>query len=261
MPVRTEYAHGEFSWVDLVSHEMATVQSFYESVFGWTAEAMDTEGGPPYSQFTRNGNSVGGVGEMSQEMKDQGIPPMWNSYINVDNLEEIVTKALELGGTVTMPPMPVLDAGWLAFIQDPTGGNVGLWQKNKHHGAQQVTDPGFFCWNELATRDIEKAKEFYGELLGWEFVLSPDAPGEYYMIKCQGKDAGGMLQMTEEWGEIPPYWGVYFHVADLPGTVQSIKANGGSTMCEPFETPVGPMAVASDPQGAAFNVIQLRKAG
>ena len=29
--------------------------------------------------------------------------------------------------------------------------------------------PGALTWNELATTDVERAKEFYGELFGWRF--------------------------------------------------------------------------------------------
>ena len=28
---------------------------------------------------------------------------------------------------------------------------------------------GSFHWNELMTRDIEKAKKFYGDVIGWTF--------------------------------------------------------------------------------------------
>ena len=28
---------------------------------------------------------------------------------------------------------------------------------------------GNFCWNELMTRDIEGAKRFYGDTIGWTF--------------------------------------------------------------------------------------------
>ncbi len=31
-------------------------------------------------------------------------------------------------------------------------------------------------WVDLATTDIDGAKEFYGELLGWEFVTAPIGP-------------------------------------------------------------------------------------
>ena len=32
-----------------------------------------------------------------------------------------------------------------------------------------VNVPGALTWNELATNDVERAKEFYGALFGWSF--------------------------------------------------------------------------------------------
>ena len=31
---------------------------------------------------------------------------------------------------------------------------------------------GTFCWNELMTRDTDKAGKFYAELIGWELADS-----------------------------------------------------------------------------------------
>lgn len=63
--------------------------------------------------------------------------------------------------------MDVLDAGRMAFLVDPTGGFIGLWQAGRHHGAELVNEPGALVWNELRTRDVEAAAAFYGEVLGW----------------------------------------------------------------------------------------------
>ena len=32
---------------------------------------------------------------------------------------------------------------------------------------------GSFYWNELMTRDAEKAKKFYGDTIGWTFEAMP----------------------------------------------------------------------------------------
>ena len=85
MSTRTEYAHGEFSWVDLSSHDMGGAKEFYGNLFGWTAEDQETAGGPPYAMFKKGGKIVGGLGQLNDEMKAQGVPPMWNSYVNVDD--------------------------------------------------------------------------------------------------------------------------------------------------------------------------------
>ncbi len=184
---------------------------------------------------------------------------MWNSYINVDDVEAIAKKTEELGGKVTMPPYKVLEAGWLTFIQDPTGAHVGFWQKNQHIGAQQVNDPGCFCWNELATPDIEKAREFFGQLLGWEFADNPGTPTKYYVIKNKGRDNGGLMQMNEMWEGVPPHWMVYFTTTDIADSVNRVTQFGGKVCVPPFDISVGKICVANDPDGATFTLIQMNE--
>lgn len=257
MADQTEFAHGQFSWVDLAAHEMAAARDFYESLFGWTTKDVDTQGGPPYAQFHLNGQAVGGLGQLPDEMKAQNIPPMWSSYINVDDIQAIVEKTTELGGEVTMPIMQVMDFGSMTFIKDPSGGHVGLWQKNTHAGAEVTGQPGSFCWNELATRDSEAAKTFFANLLGWEYEDSPNAPTPYVIIKNQDLQIGGMIQMDEQWGEVPPHWMVYFSVADIDQSVAKLQELGGNVCVPIFEIPVGRMSVVGDPQGGNFTLIQL----
>ena len=60
---------------------------FYEKVFGWTAEAVPTDGPTPYRFFMKDGVPAAGLGEMSDEMKAQGVPSTWNSYIQVDDVD------------------------------------------------------------------------------------------------------------------------------------------------------------------------------
>ncbi len=259
MPVMTKYEHGQFSWVDLVAHDMPKAKEFYMNFFGWDCAEADTQGGPPYGMFKLNGHDVAGIGQMSEEMKAAGVPPMWNSYINVDDIEAVVKKAVELGGEVTVPVMQVMDAGWLAFIQDPTGGNVGLWQAGKHCGATLVNDPGAFCWNEFNTPDIEKAKDFFGKLLGWEFELNPNGPSVYYIIKIGENQNGGLLQMTEEWEGVPPHWMVYFTTTNIQESITKFSKLGGQVCVPPFDIPIGKLCVLTDPQGAALSLFEFAK--
>jgi predicted enzyme related to lactoylglutathione lyase len=66
-----------------------------------------------------------------------------------------------------------------------------------------------------------------------------------------------MMQMNEEWGEIPPHWMVYFAVSDADATVERVSQAGGKSQMPPFDTPVGRIGIVADPQGAVFTLIQL----
>lgn len=256
MTTKTDYQHGEFSWVDLVSHELGAAIEFYGNFFGWRGLAQDTSGGPPYTMLQLDGADVAGVGQMSDEMKAQGIPPMWNSYIQVDDIEATTARAVELGATVTVQPMKVMETGHLAFITDPTGAHVGFWQKGLHCGASLVGEPGALCWNELATRDMARAREFYGQLFGWEYSEQGGRPMTYLLCQQDGVTRAGMFEQNEQWGDIPPVWIVYFGTADVAASAARVVEQGGRVNVQPFDSPIGQICVVADPQGAVFSLLQ-----
>ena len=260
MPEVTQFAPGQFSWVDLSAHDQAAAVAFYEGLFGWQCVEQDTQGGPPYGIFELGGQQVAGIGQMSEEMKAMGIPSTWNSYVNVTDIESTAARAAELGATITVPVMKAVDAGWLAFLLDPGGASFALWQADKHCGAQRINDPGCFCWNELATRDIEQSKEFYAQLFGWEYVLNEHAPSTYYIIRCGDTENGGLMQMTEEWGDAPPHWMVYFTVENCDAAAAKIGELGGGVCVPPFDIPIGRIAVVNDSQGATFSAFEFSDA-
>ncbi len=257
MAVLTEYAHGQFCWVDLAAGDMAEAKAFYTALFGWDCVDQNTQGGPPYAIFELGGKKLAGLGQLSDEMRAGGVPPAWNSYVNVDELAAAIAKCQELGGQVPMPAMQVLDAGSMAMITDPGGAPLFLWQADKHLGADLVNEVGAQCWNELATRDLQQAQDFFGQLFGWTFEANDDSPAPYYNFKLGDRLNGGMMQMTEEWGDAPPHWSVYFHVADIHQYAERLEELGGKKIHGPFDTVVGPILVSADPHGAAFNAIQM----
>jgi len=40
MPTKTEYAHGEFSWVNLGTTDPTAAKRFYGGLFGWESDDM-----------------------------------------------------------------------------------------------------------------------------------------------------------------------------------------------------------------------------
>jgi predicted enzyme related to lactoylglutathione lyase len=257
MAVRDHYPHGQFCWVDLVSRDMSEAREFYRRLFGWQSTDLDTQGGPPYAHFELAGRSVAGLGQMTQEMLNKKLPAMWNSYVHVDDIQAVCAKVTQLGGTITVPVMKILDAGSRAFIRDPTGAQVGLWQKDQHYGAALHQDFHCFCWNELCTRDVDRAADFFGQLLDWEFAEYPSLLGKYYVIRNRGEECSGLLQIDHRWGEMPPCWLVYFAVQSVDITVDQLRQLGGYVLVHPFDIQEGRLAVVADGQGAMFDLVQM----
>ena len=260
MPARKDFSTGEFCWIDLAAHDAESAGEWYEALFGWSRMTMPSPGGgPPYAFFLKAEDGIGGLGQMSDEMKAQGIPPMWNSYISTTDCAALEAKVKELGGTVTVPTTEIPGFGKLAFFLDPEGASFAAWQSlNPDGSAVLVGEPDSLCWNELMTRNADKAKEFYGALVGWDFAAMPMGDVDYTMLKCGEKDAGGMMVMSgPQFENIPAHWLVYFAVTDCDATAAKAESTGGKVHCPPTDIPVGRFAVIQDPQGAVFGVIQL----
>jgi uncharacterized protein len=105
-------------------------------------------------------------------------------------------------------------------------------------------------WVDLATKDPAAAREFYGQLFGWNVEVNPDPQyGGYGIAKVNGQDAAGIggTQMADQ----PSAWSVYIDTKDVDALAEQVKAAGGNVIAEPFDVgDQGRMAVYQDPAGA-----------
>lgn len=258
MGERSEYPHGHFCWVDLMSRDFSDAKQFYASVLDWESDDQDTQGGPPYACFQVDKRKVAGLGEMNDEMRAAGVPPVWNSYIQVEDLETIVAQASQLGATVLVPPLQVVQAGSMAVLQTPSGEAISLWQAMDHYGAELVNEPKTWVWNELITPDPGAAIGFYESLFGWTFEEEQASENQYWTAKNGETLNAGLMKRPVEMGECPAHWTVYFSTEDIDAALERIVAAGGSVLKEKFEVEVGEIVVVSDNQGAAFQLIKMK---
>ena len=255
----TKYPAGTFSWADLATTDAAGAKQFYTELMGWTAHDIPIGPDSFYTMLQLEGHDVAALSQMSEEQQSQGMPAMWNSYVTVENADESAEKAAALGGTVMMAPFDVFDSGRMAVVQDPAGAVFSIWQAKSHIGAKLVNIPGTLAWNELATTDVAQAKSFYNQLFGWETTTQAMSNGmEYTSIMNNGRPNGGIMQISEEWGDVPPHWMVYFCVTDCDASVEKAKSLGANIHVPPQDIPdVGRFSLIQDPQGAALTLIQL----
>jgi uncharacterized protein len=253
------YRPGTFCWFELATTDQEAAKRFYSELFGWTPNDMPMGEGAFYTMLLVGAKAVGALFKKGPEMAD--APPHWGSYVAVASADLAAKKAEELGGKVLAPPFEVMDAGRMAVLQDPSGGTFSVWEAKKHVGAGLLGEVGAACWNELATRDTAAAAKFYAGLFGWDPKVHGMGPTEYAEFMDGERAAGGMMQMTAEWGDIPPHWMVYFAVTDPDAVANKAKSLGGDVKVPPTDIPkVGRFAVLSDPQGAVFSVIKLAHA-
>jgi len=255
----TKHQPGMFSWADLGTPDLAASKQFYTTLLELEAFDMPMGESAGYSIMQKRGRMVFALYGMPDELKQMtGGQPVWQSYFTVDNAAETAARASELGGTVAQEPIDVMDAGRMVAVQDPTGAFFAVWQPRNQIGAQVFGEPGALAWNELYTRDTAAAADFYSRLFGWsvEQTQSGDG-GEYNLFSLGGRPAAGMMEIREEWGQMPPNWSIYLAVADLDASLAQLQSLGGQQISPAMAVEgVGRFAFICDPQGAYCTIIE-----
>jgi len=119
---------------------------------------------------------------------------------------------------------------------------------------QMINTHGAFTWFELATTDVEGAKKFYSELLGWKFdSMGPDF-GNYDVVNLNGRGIGGISPKPDS--APVSMWGTVIAVTNVEESAEKVKELGGTLIVPPTEIPtVGKFSLVQDPQGAVFSII------
>lgn len=113
------------------------------------------------------------------------------------------------------------------------------------------------CWYELGTSDLDGAGDFYTAILGWQIADSGMDGFDYRLAKSGDDMVAGLMSNTGQQGNPPPNWLLYFAVDDCDQTAADITAAGGAILKAPDDIPgTGRFAVAADPQGAVFGLLQ-----
>jgi uncharacterized protein len=244
-------------WLELGTTDQQAAKNFYTSLFGWTVADFPMGPDGTYSIFSLGSDQVAAAYKLTPQMEAEGVPPNWCIYFAVENVDESTVQAKGLGAAVIMGPMDVMDAGRMSVLSDPAGAVFCLWQSKSHRGFGVAQEVHSLLWSELATRDMEGAEKFYSSLFGWQTKGHPTSPGEYLICSNAGMDFGGIMKITEDWGDVPPHWTPYYWVKSCSESVDKVKELGGTACVGPFHVPgVGWIAVCDDPQGAKFCLIE-----
>lgn len=247
---------GTPSWFDLMTPDIEKARAFYKSVFGWDYDVSGPEAGN-YSTAKVSGRKAAGMGSMPPGAP---FPSAWTVYFNVDNADTTTDAIKQNGGKVLMGPMDVFEHGRLVVATDPTGAAFGLWQPKDHKGAEVRDVHGTMGWQEVHTRDANKARDFYGRVFKLEPVKLEDSSGMDYWTLNRGKEMfGGVCKNTKMPEQVPPHWLAYFCVDDTDKAVATVKSSGGKVMQDAFDTPHGRLATVADPWGAVFALVQSPK--
>lgn len=169
--------------------------------------------------------------------------PSQSLYLRVTDVDTTVARAVDAGARIERAPADY-DYGRNGVIVDPSGHR---WMVSSSPAPSPATRHGEVGYLTYAVPDADRAKAFYGAVLGWRF-----SPGRVE----NGWQIEGTAPMSGMWGGAgQPRIQPLFHVDDLDTALATVRAHGGQGG-EPEQQPYGLSAECTDDQGARFWLLQ-----
>lgn len=129
-------------------------------------------------------------------------------------------------------------------------------------GTRTSYGAGTFCWINLSSTNVDAAKRFYAELLGWDYDDRADDDGTFSMARRSDANVAAIYEREEQERKLgqPPHWNNYVSVDDTDAAAIRAQQLGATVLVEPFDvSDAGRTAVISDPSDAMFWLWQPRR--
>jgi predicted enzyme related to lactoylglutathione lyase len=106
--------------IEILTTDLDASEAFYTAVFGWTFRSF-MEG---MRIFGVGETHVGGL-QLTDDLRPGNSPSVW---IQVSDIDSILSKVSASGGKVVSPKSDVPSVGFSAAFADPHGSEIGLVQ-------------------------------------------------------------------------------------------------------------------------------------
>ena len=121
----------------------------------------------------------------------------------------------------------------------------------KHHG--------HIAWTDLMSDDVDKARNFYTGVLGWDSEVMDVGKGPYTVFKVGDHPVAGLMAKPAQGPAscAPTAWTSYVTVDDVDERTARVAGAGGVVLADPVDIPtVGRMAIIQDPTGGVIGIIK-----
>ncbi|EST37655.1 hypothetical protein N566_11845 [Streptomycetaceae bacterium MP113-05] len=118
-----------------------------------------------------------------------------------------------------------------------------------------VRPEGAPCWADAMFDDVDAAKRFYGDVLGWTFAGPDPRFGDYTQAYSDGRAVAAVSPTMPGMEGGAGHWCLYLASPELDATAQRVRDGGGEVMMGPMEVgDFGSMLLVRDPGGVVFGV-------
>ena len=117
---------------------------------------------------------------------------------------------------------------------------------------------GTFHWNELMARDVNAAKKFYADTVGWTYDGMPTPDGKtYWVAKMGDQPVAGIFDISgPDFQGMADNWMPYLAVDDVDARAKKAVAAGARIMKPAFDVPgIGRIIILMEPGGAGVGWI------
>jgi uncharacterized protein len=115
-------ANSLISHVEIPSTDIDKTKNFLNNLFGWEFKPF----GNSYLLFNNHKGIMVGVRKVDRISKGENTV----FHITVENIDEVLKKSVELGGSIKRGKTVIPAMGWYALFFDPDGNTIGLYQRN-----------------------------------------------------------------------------------------------------------------------------------
>lgn len=119
--------HGTICWRELATRDLPAALDFYSKMFGWTLQ-QSAISPMEYKEIQFDGTAHGGMMAIDENWGPTPPPSHWSTYIAVNNADETVSKIVENGGSVRVPPFDAPGVGRISIVADPSGAAFSIIQ-------------------------------------------------------------------------------------------------------------------------------------
>ena len=122
---------------------------------------------------------------------------------------------------------------------------------------------GHIGWCDLMSDDVDKARDFYTDVLGWDTEVMDVGMGPYTVFKAHDEPVAGLMAKPPEGPAAcaPTAWTSYVTVDDVDSRTAIVAGAGGVVLAPPVDIPnVGRLAIIQDPTGGVTGIITYTNA-